>query len=289
MALITGTPGVIVDQPNVGNARYGLFSAANGPFAMPSPHAAVSGITYSQLHCGEGELWPAATCPPGGDLKNFPDCDGFALGYPFNIIGAYQAGALGLPQEEFTRRAVIRLNDNAQFLVEEAFWGGRTAAPAVPDLLTSSAITPVDVTGGVAVPIEEAVGKLEEFLAAYSYRSIMHARPVVSPYATERLLSVPDGKPGAPGTRYFTPMGNVWSFGRGYSGNHPVTGVAPGAGEAYIVASGPVTLWKGEVYTNPPFRAMDRAHNQVYVLAEQPWVGTIDCLWGFALTTLDGQ
>lgn len=292
MGLITGTGvGVVVPQPSVGNARYGLFAAANGPYDLPR-HGDISGVTYEQEHCGQGFLWPGPQCPPPAQSKTFNPCDGFSTGLPFTIAATYQAGAIGHDEATFRQRVLTRLRDDSQRLVEMAFWGGRTAAPTVADVLSSQASAPTDVTPVVGTPVslELGIGLLEEYLATYSYRSVFHARPIVSPFATERRLSLPDGKPGAPGTRYLTPMGNVWSFGRGYSGNLPITPfTAPAAGTAYIVATGPVTLHRDpEPMVNPPYRSMDRVANQIMMLAEQVWTANIDCIAGYVLVNLVG-
>lgn len=286
--------GVLVPQPPVGSIRYGLFTVAP-QHEMPA-HTSIGGITYEQEHCGQGFLWEGPSCTPTATQKTFSTCDGFAYGGLFTIGAGKQWGAIGHSPAEFERRIRIQLQDNAQYEVEQAFWGGRTA-PTVSDVLTTSALSIPDLTPvpGTAISLERGVGLLEEYLAAYSYPGIFHARPIVSPYATERLLSVPDGKPGSGTNRYRTPMGNSWSFGRGYGGGLPLVGTAPPAGAggadatAYIVATGPVNLWAGEVYTNPFYGGLDRVANQEYKLAEQVWAATIDCLAAFVLVNLTPQ
>lgn len=293
---ITGIgAGVQVDQPQVGAQRYGLFSAADGPFDMPD-HGEIAGISYESLHLGNGFLWPGASCNAPGAAKTFGACNGWVYGAPFTVAASYQVGAFGRTEEEMRRNAAIRMRDNAQSLVEQMFWGGTTAAPVLSDVLTqadaAAAPTMVDLTPvpGTAVPIEQGVSLAEDYVAQLPYRGVLHARPTVSPYATERLLSVPDGKPGAAGTRYVSPMGNVWSYGRGYSGKNPKTGAAPAAGNAYIVVTGAVGLWRDpQVYVNPPFRSMDRSGNQVLVLAEQAWVATVEGVIGYVLVSLTGE
>lgn len=285
---ITGTgPGVYVPQPQVGAQRYGLFSAANGPMDLPE-HAAVSGVVYEALHCGNGFIWPGASCNPPGTSKTFNGCNPFPYGTPFTVGGTYHTSAIGRPEDEMRRNAVLRLTDNQQQLVEQMLWGGN-ASPAMADLFTSSGIVMQDVTPtpGTAVSPTQGVGLLEDYISQYPYRGILHARPSVASYATKRLLSIPDGKPGAAGTKYVSPMGNLWSYGRGYSGNKPTDASVPVAGTAYIAVTGPVTLWRDpEIYVNPPLRSMNRSTNEVYVLAEQAWAGTVECMIGFVLISL---
>lgn len=292
---ITGNgPGVYVPQPQVGAQRYGLFSAANGPFPFP-PHAEISGVEYEAMHCGDGYLWPPASCAPPGTAKTFDACNPFVWGSPFTMLATYEVSAIGRTEEQMRATAETRLRDNQQTLAEQMLWGGRTTAPVMADLFSVavssnavSAMQDVTPTPGTAVPLTEGVGLLEEFLAQYPYRGILHARPKVSSFATERLQSVPDGKPGAAGTKYLSPMGNVWSFGRGYSGNKPDdAGTVPAAGTAYIAATGPVTFWNDPtIHTNPPYRSMDRSSNTVFVLSEQSWAGAIECVIGYVLVTL---
>lgn len=278
-----------VAQPAVGPLRYGLFRVANGPLAMPA-HGDISGVVYEEEHCGEGFLWPAAQCTPVGDEKDWlAECAGLALGVPFITAATWQVGAIGRDPDEFARRTLVRLHDNEQLLVERAFWGGQTSPTAVPDVITTSGLTPVDVTPtpGTAVPIEAGVGLLDEFLGDYSYLGILHARPGVAPYATERRLSLATAL-GDSRNRYVDPVGNEWSYGRGYSGANPDDGTPPAAGEAYIVATGAVTLWRGTEHIAPPLRSMDRTANQVHTLAERPWIAAIDCLVGYVLVDLAG-
>jgi hypothetical protein len=286
--------GVLVPQPPVGSIRYGLFTVA--PQHPMPPHGDIGGITYEQEHCGTGFLWEGPLCSPTATQKTFGTCDGLAYGGLFTIGAGKQWGPIGHSEEEFERRLRVQLQDNSQIEVEQAFWGGRTA-PTVSDVLTTSGLTINDLTPtpGTACSLERGVGILEEFLSSYSYPGIFHARPIVSPYATERLLSVPDGKPGLGQNRYRTPMGNVWSFGRGYSGNKPSDNSVPPAGAggadatAYIVATGPVNLWAGDVYSIPFRGGLDRTANQLYKLAEQVWAATIDCLAAYVLVNLTPQ
>jgi len=290
---ITGLgPGVVVGQPQVGAQRYGLFSASNGPLDMP-PHGEISGVTYEAEHCGDGFLWVPASLNAPGQSKTFDGCNPFPYGIPFTVGATYHTSAIGRSEADMERLVRIRHADNQQAIVEQMFWGGRTVAPLMADLLTGAGITMQDVTPtpGTACPIEMGIGLLENYLATYPYRGVLHAQPIVSPFATERLLSVPDGKPGAAGTKYLSPMGNVWSYGRGYSGNKPDNAATvPVAGTAYIVATGPVSLWRDPtVYVNPPLRSMNRSTNEVFVLAEQAWAGTIECLIGYVLVNLTGE
>ena len=47
MATLTPMTGpVYVPQPPVGNIRYGLFAAANGPFDLPH-HGSVGGVQFA--------------------------------------------------------------------------------------------------------------------------------------------------------------------------------------------------------------------------------------------------
>jgi hypothetical protein len=86
-------------------------------------------------------------------------------------------------------------------------------------------------------------------------------------------------------------MGNVWSFGRGYSGNKPSDNtVAPAAGTAYMVATGAVTVWRDpQVYVNPPERSFDRAGNAWQAIGQQAYAITIDCVAFFVLVELDSM
>lgn len=297
MATLTPMTGpVYVDQPAVGNIRYGLFSAANGPFPLPQ-HGDIGGVQYLQEHCGNAHLMAAASCSPATiTISTLDGCDGAAIGLPFQVVAELKAGALPYNAAEVERRIRIRLSDNEQYVAEQAFWGGNAdVQPAVqrPELNGGSGILDLTPTPGTAVTLEYGVALLEDALAQYSYPGIIHARPLVAPYAAERSLA-PIPVRAAKGTvlpPQLTPMGNIWSFGRGYSGNKPNNDAsAPAAGTAYLVATGAVTAWRGnDVFVNPPERGFDRAGNAWQTTAQRAMALTIDCVAFFVLVQLNAM
>lgn len=296
MAVLTPLTGpVYVDQPAVGNIRYGLFSAANGPFPLPD-HGAVGGVQYLEEHCGQAHLIAAASCSnPTVTLATLDGCDGTAIGLPYQVGATLKAGAFPYDSTEVERRLRIRLNDNAQYVAETAFWGGNAdVQPALQraELNGGSGILDVTPTPGTAVTIEYGVGLLEDALSAYSYPGVIHCRPVVTPYLVERqMMPLPQrAAKGLTGVQY-TPMGNVWSFGRGYTGNKPNNDAsAPAAGTAYLVATGAVTIWRDPtVYVTPPERTFDRAGNAWQATAQQAYATTVDCVAFFVLVELDSM
>jgi hypothetical protein len=295
MATLTPMTGpVYVDQPAVGNIRYGLFSAANGPFPMPD-HGAVGGVQYLEEHCGQAHLLAAASCsnPSIAVSTTLDACDGAAIGLPFDVVAGLKAGAFPYDAAEVERRLRIRLNDNAQYVAEQAFWGGNAdVQPALQraELNGNSGILDITPTPGTAVTIEYGVGLLEDALSAYSYPGILHCRPIVTPYLVERqMMPLPQTK--SLTGRQYTPMGNVWSFGRGYSGNKPNNDASsPAAGTAYIVATGAVTIWRDDnVFVTPPARTFDRSGNAWQANAQQAYATTIDCVAFFVLVELDSM
>lgn len=304
MAALTPMAGpVIVDQPAVGNIRYGLFTAANGPFDMPD-HGDIGGVTYVQEHCGNSHLWAAASCSGAtvnGGLLPIDGCDATAVGLPFQNIATLKIGAVPYDATEVERRARIRLNDNSQYIAEQAFWGGTADVQSVLQRTefngntntSNPGILDVTPTPGTAVTLEYGVGLLEDALAAYSYPGILHARPLVAPYVVERSLApIPvRATKGSPLLPQLTPMGNVWSFGRGYSGNKPTNdAVPPAAGTAYLVATGVTTVWRDpKVYVSPPERTFDRSGNAWQTVASQAMAITVDCVAFFVLVELDSM
>lgn len=295
MATLTPMAGpVIVDQPAVGNIRYGLFSAANGPIDLPK-HGAIGGVTYEEEHCGQGHLLAAASCTGATIPLSIDACDGVAVGLPFQVQAGIKLGSVSYGATEVERRLRIRLNDNSQLVAEQAFWGGTAdVQPALQrsELNGGSGILDVTPTPGTAVTIEYGVGLLEDALAQYSYPGILHARPLVTPYLVERqLMPLPQRSGNGISGKQYTPMGNVWSFGRGYSGNKPNNDAsAPAAGTAYIAATGAVTIWRDpEVYINPPEKSFDRSGNAWQAAAFQAYATTVDCVAFFVLVELDSM
>lgn len=295
MATLTPLSGpVYVDQPAVGSIRYGLYSAANGPFNLPK-HGALGGVQYLEEHCGAGHLLAAASCSnPTIPVSTALDaCDGTAIGLPFQAVAGIKSGALPYDATEVERRARVRLADNEQYIAEQAFWGGNADVQSVlrrGELNGGSGILDVTPVPGTAVTIEYGVGLLEDALAQYSYPGILHCRPVVAPFLAERSLAPIPVRANA-GTALppqLTPMGNLWSFGRGYSGNLPTNdATAPAAGTAYMVATGAVTVWRDEtVYVSPPERTFDRSGNAWQTTAQRGMAITIDCVAFFVLVKL---
>lgn len=296
MAALTPMAGpVFVQQPAVGNIRYGLFAAANGPFDLPD-HGDIGGVTYLQEHCGPAHLMAAASCSnPTVTLGTLDGCDGAAVGLPYQVVAELKAGAFPYDAAEVERRVRIRLNDNAQYVAEQAFWGGNAdVQPALQrsELNGGSGILDLTPTPGTPVTIEYGLGLLEDALSQYSYPGIIHARPIVSPFAAERMLSpTPLQLPKGPTGVQYTPMGNTWSFGRGYSGNKPTDDtVVPAAGTAYMVGTGAVTVWRDpKVFVNPPEKSFDRSGNAWQTTAQQAYVTTIDCVAFFVLIQLNAM
>jgi hypothetical protein len=297
MAVLTPMTGpVYVDQPAVGNIRYGLFTAANGPFGMPA-HGDVGGVQYLEEHCGQAHLLAAASCsnPTISAGSTLDACDGAAIGLPFQVVAGIKAGAFPYDSAEVERRVRVRLNDNSQYVAEQAMWGGNADVQSVllrPELNGGSGILDVTPTPGTATTIEYGIGRLEDALASYSYPGVFHCRPLVTPYLVERQLSpIPTrGPKGAQDVQY-TPMGNVWSFGRGYSGNKPTDDtVVPANGTAYIVATGSTTIWRDpNVFVSPPEKTFDRSGNAWQTTAQQAYAITVDCVAFFVLVELNAM
>ena len=284
---------VYVPQPAVGNIRYGLFAAANGPLPMPQ-HGEIGGVQYLQEHCGVAHLLAGASCsePTIAAGSTLDACDSTAIGLPFEVVAGLKAGAFPYDAAEVERRVRIRLNDNAQFVAEQAFWGGNADVQPVlqrAELNGGSGILNVTPTPGTPVTIEYGVGLLEDALSQYNYPGIIHARPLVTPYLVERqLMPLPQrAARGQTGVQY-TPMGNVWSFGRGYSGNNPTNDAsAPAAGTAYLVATGAVTVFRDDkVWVNPPEKSFDRSGNAWQAVGQQAYAITVDCVAFYVLVNL---
>lgn len=284
------------EVPDPGPLRYGLFNVAPPQVLLPAipedndraDHAFAAGMFYDPKGCGTAHPY-ASVCPPsGGAAKTFDPNSAERQVMPFVVYATIVCGATGGNTVQYlTDKTGDRLYSSEQFAVEAAFWaGGFGNTPFIIDNSTS-----VDVGGGLTFAnIVDAVAALEAHAygtVPYGYTAVLHARSSVAAYAGQAQLALTADTHGAvwgvPATdrALRTPLGSRWAFGGGYPGTGPGVaggGLAPGAGNTFIWATGNVELWRKDQWSPPdPDQVMDRQFNQYKLLAEREWLATYDC------------
>lgn len=279
MAITTATMLVSKPTPSM-PLRYGLFQAAVGPLDLPV-HARNGGLQYVHAMCGEGFGYEIeCIADQNSKAADFVSGTETVLGAPFMVYATVTCGSVGFSYEEQRSLVVERLKSVEQGVVETIFSTGTFGQD--PSLLAADGI--VTVTGGGTTSVE-VVSELERAMycgfdttasnygpAAYLHMPI----PVFNDLKSEHLIELgPDG-------RWRTPMGSVVSAGC-YAGNDPA-GVAAADGTFWIYATGQTTVWRTPdeaIQVAPVEGSLDRATNQMLMLAEREYVVTYECN-GFA-------
>lgn len=248
----------------------GLLANVSGPLPMPD-HATFAGLEFVSDLCGEGHLYPGVcdTTPPA---KTFDPCDepggcGLTGGLPFWTYVSEVCGAAGrsLAQAEtrIRRKATLRRS----FLVERAFWGDDASAPGY---LQQLGVTPIGAEANLAL----ALGALEQDAADnFGLPVLIHVRAgMASRLGAAGLIRTTSGF-------LTTWKGNRIVVGDGYGGVD-AAGDPLGAGVEQMWATGPVTVWEGDLQVPEPRQTLNRTTNQLYLLAEQPWIIAHECYAG---------
>ena len=133
-----------------------------------------------------------------------------------------------------------------------------------PGVVTVTAVT-TGITDSLAV-LEES------FYNTYGMVGTLHVPHVLAARLQEGGALRWDGR------MWRTAAGSQVSIGN-YAGNEP-DGDAPAAGISWLYMTGQVTIWRtpdGEIFIPPYETSINRATNQVSMVAEREYVITIDC------------
>lgn len=264
MAIFTGP--VFVPNPVPIVDRYGLFTVATGPLTLPQV-ARGGGIQYETGVC----VLPKSVqveCGPSDPEKVIESTSDFIVGTPFIVYSELTCGTVGMTQERARTILMERLKAGEQAVVENVFStqavGQSPGLSDNPDVVTVTAVT----TG-----IIDSVSVLEEaFYSAYGLTGTLHVPHVLAARLQEGGMLRWDGR------QWRTPAGSLVSIGN-YAGNEP-DGDAPAAGISWLYMTGQVTIWRtpdSEIFIPPFAMSIDRASNQISMVAEREYVITIDC------------
>lgn len=244
-----------------------------------------AGVEYQIETCADVSGW-SETCPPEEpEDKTFDLRFPTVTGTPFFAYLGIDCPLVGYSLDEFATAVRNGFLANEQRLVEQAFWTGEfgnspSLAGTVEDPSDCIDLTP----GGGAMSVVGGIGALEKFLRAnYGGVGIIHAPADVAAYAANAAQIQRSG------TLLTTILGTRLAFGGGYAVNTGPDGVEAPAGEAWLYATGAVTIWRGEVFINPSElrAAFDTRSNQVEILAERKYVITRECVCAAVRVTLD--
>jgi hypothetical protein len=235
------------------------------------------GVLYVPDVCTDGTFLYAINCPAVSGTKSFTGIETPVSGAPFAVIATYTCGAIGFSWEEAARRVRTRMALREQRRVEQRFWQGFGGAfGTLPGLLRGA----TDL--GASGCITEAVEVLEQALADNAVvGGMLHARPGMAAHLAGRghLISANGGRTTT------TALGTPIVFGQGYDGTGP-TGQATTTDDEYMYATGRVLLWQDpEVFVPPAGEVLDKATNQVSLVAERVYAVAVECgAWATKVT-----
>lgn len=275
MAVFTGP--VFVPNPVSIVDRYGLFTVATGPLTLPQL-ARGGGIQYETGTC----VLPNGLevgCGPADPVKVMDSTPTLIVGTPFAVYADLTCGAVGLGPERARTFLIERLKAGEQAVVENIFStqavGQSPGLSNNPDVVTVTAVT----TG-----VTDSIAELEEaFYSNYGLTGTIHV-----PHRLGARLQQ-GGALRWDNGRWRTAAGSLVSIGN-YEGLTPA-GAAPAAGTLWVYMTGQVTIWRtpdSEIFIPPYETSINRATNQVSMVAEREYVITIDCAVYGTAATIEG-
>lgn len=275
-------PAPLVQAPEPGRRRYGLFQAASGPLDLPSLGGRGGGARYVSEACGLARPYPigctdgAVNVPEGGKAADEGNPEVEAA--PFIVLATIECGVAGYRASEFETQVQRRLEAGEQGAAELALWTGEDADGDDLDILnlqdTAEAVFPSE-----NFDLDAVIGGLEDYAyhqQGYGYTAFIHAPVRVAAYAGAANLIDRDG----PLLR--TPYGSIWVFGGGYPGTG-AGGASTFPNGSYIHITGQVTVWRSpDVHVFPADQTLNRITNQRLLVAEREYAIGFDCLNGRA-------
>jgi len=291
---------LVVEPPTFQPSPYGLLTVVD---QRPStdPHWQM-GITYVDTCGGMGVTLdacttsaPAITGSGSIPAKAATTSRSFWGATPFTVFEEIDCS----PPDFYDRREEVMqqaLNRFETFQVERTFWtglapernnSGGAANGVLPHLAANTAVVEGISSGnigpavtlqqaatiptGAALNAVDALGVLEGALAAcLNGTGVIHVPQALAP--TLALLLTRQGN------RLVTPNGNTVAIGAGYPGTSP-SGTAPALGTAWMYATGPVIMYRGD----PNMRLLDgaapvnRSIDTVKAIVERTYLLSYDC------------
>jgi hypothetical protein len=201
------------------------------------------------------------------------------------LYGSYNCPPVGRSANDAFRIATQRLRIHEGRELERVFWTGVTDSGE--DINPSLAFGNSEC-GSAAVIVGEGelsptagLAVLESALVDCAPGGgVIHANYGLAAYFAAAHLIYRDGD------TWFTVTGQRIAFGAGYPGSGP-DNVAAAAGTSWLFATGPVGIWRSDIFLTPERldQAVDRDINDVTVFAERTYaVGWSCCLFATLVT-----
>lgn len=250
---------VLIDAPVRTPAPFGLAAAATVQ-PLPNPQAQ-NGIEYETIGCGTSNSI-GITCGNRNGSKQLPaGGPELVVADPFAVYDSFRC----FPRDDARQIATQRLARGAWSGVEKALSTGM-ASPlsfANAQVLTTNAVDLVD-----------ALSLLEAALADVCVTgAIIHApRAAAIELGAAGLLTRDTNV-------LRDPLGTAFAFGCGYGrGVDPAGYTMPDDGTFWMYATGPMTIWRGDVQMSPASGSIFvPTDNDMIVLAEQVYLVGIEC------------
>lgn len=230
-------------------APYGILSPATTTYDHNDSFW-TSGLTYenydASLVVANGSIMGANPIETVTVIDNSASKERFKTYYPFDVKASVKVSTFGTNPADIEASAKTALGIVMQKAIEIEFWNGDIAKLLDSDndnrYLASAQSVDVTPTPGTAVKIRYGLALLEEALGNASIGSagVIHAPRLVG----SALNLHKDGN------KLVAPLGNSVVSGVGYSKKGP-TGVAAGAGKAWMYATGPVSVRIGPTIVTP--------------------------------------
>lgn len=259
----------LIDAPPISPIRYGLFTAAQGPFNL-DVRGIGAGISFLTDHCGGSELYDANCLT--NPTKVFVEGSDTMAAEPFWVYAKKHCGAAGRTAQEIEQAVRQQLISGEQNDVENAVWTGGGIGVA-PSLIAAGAtiVTPSAPGAGAAIAaLEEAA------YDTFGYNGVIHINTRGYAALAYSQMLVRDG------AQLKTPIGTVYSIGSGYGINGPAD-VAPAAGFVWAFMTSTTSVWRSEIMVPPVLDTFDRTLNQYNAVAERVYAVTWDCPEVFAV------
>lgn len=264
----------LIDPPPAPPRPYGLFDVAMGPMPFPRPESIGGGVQYVPNICEDDFFLINMDCPPVTGTKTFSGVEFPISGAPFTVMTSYTCGSIGFSFEEVEQRVRTRMMLQEQKAVEKRLWTGSSGAlGTITGLFANAPVL------GAAACATEAIEMLEQQAADQGLAApIIHARPGMSAHLAQAHQTVQVGR------QKQTYLGTPISFGYGYAGTGP-TGQTTDTNTEWMYLTGRVAIWQGDVWVSNPGWGINRATNQISVLAERPYAVAIECgVWAVSVT-----